>query len=196
MTGDKRHGFTLMEMLVALGLFSAVVVIATDLFFTFQKISRKTESLQRLTADARFITEAIARYVRENKIDYAAYRTPPNGAQDTLRLMSRTQVSITVHAENNCQEDAQPSFRCVLVTQGESGSERFSGSQVWIRSLQFYIVPQENPLDFAMEIGQYRTDAQPRVTVFLSVANSGDENAENYTKYDVQTTINSRIYAR
>ncbi|MDO8505008.1 MAG: type II secretion system protein [bacterium] len=193
---QTQRGFTLMEMLVALSLFSVVVVIATDLFSTFQKISRKTESLQQLTSDARFITETVARYVRENRIDYGAYSSPLSGAQNTLHLIPSAQTpTITVGVADDCW-DGKKTFRCVQVTQGNSIPERFSGADIWVRSLQFYITPAENPFAFDLESGDYLSNAQPRVTVFLSLANSKDDTAQNYTKYEVQTTITNRIYTR
>ena len=125
-----------MEMLVALGLFSVVVVIATDLFSTFQKISRKTESLQQLTSDSRFITETIARYVRENTIDYSGYASPIVGAQETLRLRTRDQDAILIAAAEDCFVGGGPPFSCVTLTRGGT-TERISGSKVWIKTLRF-----------------------------------------------------------
>lgn len=193
MIGDRRSGFTLMEMLVALGLFSVVIVIATDVFFTFQKISRKTENLQKLTTDARFIAETIARYARENSINYDA--GPFSLPQSALALISRTQVPLAIQAAD-CRDNAEAVFRCVTLTRGDSLPERLSSQEIWVRTLQFYIVPAENPAAFDLESGAYRTDVQPRVTIVISLANSADENAPNYTRYDVQTTIASRIYTR
>lgn len=192
---NTKSGFTLMEMLVALGLFSIVVVIATDVFFTFQKISRKTENLQKLTTDARFIIETIARYGRESSINYSAYARPIALPQPILAFLGRTQVPVVIQAEN-CRDDDEPEFRCITIARGDSPSERLSSHEVWVRSLQFYIAPAENPSAFDVGSGTYRTDAQPRVTIAISLANNADENTPDYTRYDVQTTITSRIYTR
>ncbi len=190
----KGAGFTLMEMLVALGLFSVVVVIATDLFFTFQKISRKTESLQHLTSDARFITETIARYIRENQIDYNAYVIPIREIQSVLHLRTSAQDEIEI-AASACTSRENLDFNCVTLKRDET-TERLSGSEVWIRAMRFYIAPEKSPFIFNVETGEYFSNTQPNVTVFLSIANNADESSENYTKYDVQTTITGRIYAR
>src|SRR3989338_5960982 len=63
-------GFTLMEMLMSLAIFSTVVTITTDIFFSYQRTQRKTEDLQKVVSTARFISEAIVREVKEGTIDY------------------------------------------------------------------------------------------------------------------------------
>ena len=194
MTGNRhgyqvraKRGFTLMEVLVALALFSVVVTVSTNLFLSFQRTSRKTESLEQLTASARFIMEKIAREVREGTVDYQAYVAPlatplnQNSTQDVLYLRNSADELISfVYAGNT------------ITLNGEE----LTGASVRVRTAQFTVIPSDNPFQFNELSGTFAADAQPRVTIFISLDNNKPEDDRDYTKYDVQTTISSRVYRR
>lgn len=181
MTGSRR-GFTLMEMLVALGLFAVVVTIATDLFLTFQRLSRKTESLDQLVANARLITERIVREVKEGTIDYDQYASTslalPQNRLD-LRNTSNTEVDF-VHRDEQLFFNGEP----------------LTSAAVRVQVAQFTIVPAADPFSFNEESGIFASNTQPRVTILLTLNNGRDPGDRDYTRYDVQTTISSRVYAR
>lgn len=59
-----KKGFTLIEVLVALAVFSTAVTIVTDVFLMSAKAQRKILATQRLQADARFVLETMAREAR------------------------------------------------------------------------------------------------------------------------------------
>ena len=193
MTGDK-NGFTLMEMLVSLALFSVVVTISTDLFFTFQRVSRKTESFEHLVSDARLIIEQIAREVREGTIHYSAYPTLPlNTPQTTLKILDSSAVPVEFAFNASCPDNSE--FPCLTIARGGS-PERLSGVDTRVINAQFFISPTLDPFNFSADTGNYLADSQPRVTVALSLDNGKDAGDPNYIRYDVQTTISSRVYRR
>jgi len=66
-----RHaGFTLMELLVALGIFAISVGLIADLFLTASRQQARTVVLSRVQGDARLIMETIAREFREGTLDF------------------------------------------------------------------------------------------------------------------------------
>jgi len=67
-------GFTLMEMVVVLAVFSTTAVMAVDLFLTVTKIQRQTRNTQVAQSDARFVLEAMVKEIRNGTIDYEYYQ--------------------------------------------------------------------------------------------------------------------------
>lgn len=181
------RGFTLMETLVALTLFSVVITIGTDLFFTFQRVGKRTEALETLVASARFITERFASEVRAGTIDYTRYAVPISGQQTALYLRDAGGAPVDFVYD----EDGD-----TLSLTIPTGSESLVSSGVRLRDAAFYITPSDDPFRFDLILGDFNADIQPRVTVFLSFDNNLAQNDTNYTRYDVQTTITSRTYRR
>src|SRR3989339_895597 len=186
MTGGKK-GFTLMEMLVALAIFSTVVTITTDIFFSYQRTQRKTEELQKVVSTARFVSEAIVREVKEGTIDYGYTNYVRSGdalsnPQTVLALKDAEgrQVIFSQSGQNGCPEGSDP---CIILTR-DSGSESITPRGVRVNSLQFYISPAQDPYSFDIGRGAFMSNAQPRVTVFMSLMDS-----ERRTQYDLQTTV-------
>lgn len=181
----EARGFTLMEVLVALALFSVIITVATNLFLSFQRTSRKTESLEQLTGSARFIVERIAREVREGTVDYEEYAT----RNVDLQVSHPTTLFLRTSANQ------QRSFALDngTITMND---EELTGSGVRVQDVQFTIVPAQDPFEFHETTGKFLANAQPRVTILLTLDNNKPESDRDYTKYDVQTTISSRVYRR
>jgi len=71
----RKKGFTLIEVIVAAGLFSVVMVLATSTFVVFVQQQRRTINQQELQNDARATMEEIANRLHENTVDYTYYAT-------------------------------------------------------------------------------------------------------------------------
>lgn len=200
-----HDGFTLVEVLVALSLFAVVVTIATDLFLSFQRTSRKTQNLEMVVTNARLVTERIVRELREGSFAYATFmQNNPNAdlAQAQTELYIRSNAAVESHiyraddsggVENVCP-DTQ-SKPCMTLAVG-SATESLTGAGVRVRDARFFIAPTKDPFEFVGATGTFLANAQPRVTMYLSFENTKDPADPNYARYDVQTTISSRIYRR
>lgn len=90
MTGSpfsmERKGFTLIEVVVAVAVFSMTALMAVNLFVLFIQHQRRTLNQQELQNDARAVIEQIAKDVREGSIDYTYYST--NFAATPTKLFS------------------------------------------------------------------------------------------------------------
>lgn len=201
-TKRGARGFTLMEMLVSLGLFAIVITIATDLFLSFQRASRKTERLETMVANARLTLERIASGVKEGSIEYARYQEEGidltvNSPQRRLYILNTNQESVRfTYADCSAVVEG---LDCIQLV-GPTGSESITSEQLRVRDVQFFIHPAGDPALFvttegAERQGQYAADAQTRVTVMLSF-DAGSPDDPQYVRYDVQTTISSRAYVR
>lgn len=69
----RRPGFTLIELLIVAAVFSLLFLVGTTVFVSVQTRQRNILTRQRLTADGRYVLEAMARQLRLGTIDYTYY---------------------------------------------------------------------------------------------------------------------------
>jgi prepilin-type N-terminal cleavage/methylation domain-containing protein len=198
-TNDR--GFTLMELLVVLGLFSTVVVASSDIFLLANRSQRKLFGLERTQADARFTMEAITREVRTGLIDYAYYagRGTAMGTPDgELALIDSTntkvkfQVSDTSNEANCADASSKP---CLLVSVGGGTPTAVTPKGVQVNNAKFYISPTTDPNVLDPNTGAYAANVQPHVTVVLILRSTRERSTEQSVVY-LQTTATNRKYKR
>lgn len=194
----SRDGFTLVELLVVLGIFSTVVVSASDIFLLVSRAQRKVYALERTQADARYTMEAISREIRTGRIDYAAYGGTVTSPADTLRLLDIDKTPIVFRRSaadesSLCADTA--SVPCLVVLIGLNAPVAVTPKGVIARNLQFYVEPGVDPLTFDPATGGYAADTQPFVTVVLSLEGASNQAGER-SPVNVQTTITTRDYRR
>lgn len=204
MTGDKRNpqddrGFTLMEMLVALGLFSIIMSVGMDIYLLAGRAQRKVFSLERLQSDARFAMEAITREVRTGSIDYAYYATRGTGIglPDTeLALVSSDNTRLRFHRSDASNESAcadEESRPCLLVTVDGNAPASITPKGAKLNSVGFYVAPAFDPFEFTAT--GWQSNVQPHVTVVLGLQSVGERVNES-VEINLQTTATSRAYRR
>ena len=178
MIGGKK-GFTLIEVLVALAIFSVVVTISTDLFMTYQRLQRKTEAMQELNGAARNIMERIVREARENEINYGGEELA--WPATTLSLKDFEDKPIIFQ---QVEKDLQ------ISVDNQSASLLPKGVQ--LKDLKFYIMPRKNPFQF--DTTDYLSHAQPFVFISMTLEKTGAQLTENTVT--LQTAVSNRIYKR
>ena len=208
-TEKRRHGrdhvasrgFTLLEMLVALTIFSTLVVAATNIFMMSSRTQRKIFDLENMQASARYTMEAMVREVRTGLIDYGYYasRGSPIATPDhELALIDSEGESIRFFessAETVSYCPDQESRPCLLVTVGANPPAPISPKGIKVRSVSFYVSPEADPFEFDPSSGSYLSDIQPSVTMLLSFESSSRKIDER-TYTHLQTTATSRAYKR
>lgn len=188
-----------MEMLVALTLFSVVVTVTTDLFFTFQRTSRRTENLESVVASGRLMMEQIAREARQGTIDYDWYARQSidlsaRAAQPVLALRDREGGQVQFEFDENLGT-------LMMSRRGGNPESLNSPDTAVLRNAYFSITPASDPFQFISDqddprAGQFGADIQPRVTILLALRTAALRGQQNYLEYDLQTTISSRVYRR
>lgn len=85
-----RRGFTLIEVVVTMGVFSIASLLAVNLFVFFVQQQRRTVSQQELQSDARVVMEDIADQLREGVVDYDYYEVnnPMSTPSNRTKLFS------------------------------------------------------------------------------------------------------------
>jgi prepilin-type N-terminal cleavage/methylation domain-containing protein len=197
----QQRGFTLMEMLVAITVFTTLIVTATNIFMLASRSERKVFDMESMQASARFTLEAIAREIRTGLIDYAYYtnrqlmmQTP----EKVLALIDSEETPIKFYESNENNEDRcldENSRPCLLVEVGSLAPVPLSPKGTKVRALNFYISPEQDPFVFDVVSYSYLTNTQPSVTVVLSLESAGRRFNEQ-SSLDLQTTIASRKYKR
>ncbi len=154
-----RRGFTLVEVVVTLGIFSIAALMAVNLFVIFLQQQRRTVSQQELQNDARAVVEQIAQDIREGQINYGFYeeafptekrtlfsaldgKDGTLGANQYLALLSSLNESIQYRLQGTVIERQQGTSVWVSVTP----------ESLDIQSFTFSISPSEDPFQAASSI--------------------------------------------
>lgn len=199
---SDKNGFTLMEMVVALGIFSIGVVAATSIMVRSNRIQSRIITSDRTQSEMRRILDAMAQQVRDDSIDYSYYQSRFGGAginrpDTTLALRDASnnafQYRLSVPGEEGLCPDAQ-SAPCVLYVTN-STTTAISPKGTNISGLSFYISPTSDPFTVNPVTGVYDNNLQPRVTIVFTLTSLGAR-VEDTSVVHLQTTIASRAYQR
>jgi len=192
----SQAGFTVMETVLVLGIFSIATTYAISIFVQSNAIQKRTANVQRTTSDARYVLEVMAREFRMGSLDYtfSGYQLPLTDVQSILALRD----------ENN-----QPvRFRRSEVEAGRfavqicSSSETCAAPGDWleitppelsVERLSFYLSPSQSP--FVWQLPDYAANQQPLLTIVLETKSLlYDPTAAHLSHF--QTTVSSRNYQR
>ncbi len=205
-----RPGFTFMEMIVVVTIFSILIMATSDIFMRAQRTQRKTAALQRLQDDARFLTQKVTSELQAGSIDYAdvAYTNAqscdaaapsaikPIDGNSILALRRFDGSHLYIKKDDTSgvcvDEESTP---CLAMSDDNVTWSSASSRGVKIESLAFYISPDKDPFLFCEQSATYLRNVQPRVTISLK-ASATVKGLRDAVKLSVQTTISSREYKR
>lgn len=162
---QAKTGFTLLELIVAMGIFSIVLIIATGLFVSITRSQKRVQSLSKLQGDARFLIENMAQAVRIDGIDYSYYRDPDgdNDPSDAILNVSSSPQSTLVtksaagdrtvywklpgtNAISVClQKSTEPFVKCWADSSNSSNFLPVTPTNVNITKFNVYISPGSDP---------------------------------------------------
>lgn len=178
----NRNGFTLIEVLVAVGIFSFVVAIAVGGFARALRSQREIAGLAAANTAASLAVEQMSREVRTG-IDFRCdlglgnIQTCPAGGAETSRIVFTNanfeEVAYCLH--QNGVWRGVGSAAC-----GTGASEKITGDNLIVKNLVFTV--------FGAELGD---DLPPRVTIFLGA--SPTEKTIQSLSVNIQTTVSSRV---
>ncbi len=176
------EGFTLVEMLIAVTLFSIASVIIASIFINSITLEQNTLSYQKLQNNSRYILEKIAKEVRGRELVLIFPGENPTSSINFYPDEMGNVVSVYLGENNDLKY-------------WENGLEdSLNTVDVAVEEFKVYILPVESP--FSMEPA---SNIQPRVTIMLKLKNRqvGNDTDNKYTKeLSVQTTISSKNYKR
>lgn len=181
----KLHvsGFTLIEMVVVLGIFLIASTAATSIFVSANKASRRTVAIARVGGDARWVMEKMVDDIRLSSIDYAELRLDSSGKTSQLPLVTQ---------EGQAFGYALLDGAVAFLPPGSTTPTRITTNTVTVRRLDFYVWPTKDPFVLA---GDGRTLGQPRVTIVFETETTGGKKEEQ-SRLSLQTTVSTRVYKR
>lgn len=177
---EKNRGFTLVEILVALFIFSLFLGAVTNMFFFSIASQRRILAEQQLVSQVLFLQEYISRTLRQaNKelVDPASCLTGVGVGYNYEITYSGHGIKI-LNRQDECQEFFLQNGRIV---EAIDGFEQFiSPDELEIVALNFEI-SGESQLD----------NVQPRVSLFIDLRSRGGK-PEDKIDIKVQTTLSQR----
>src|SRR3989344_2963024 len=162
----KNRGFTLIELIVALGLFSIIMVITTGGFVRFLKTERQALSFVSVNNNLGAAIEQMAKEIRTGK----NFCTNGQSCQspDVLSFVNSKGVEVPYCLESGAGKRNEG--------QDCSSGQEITGSKVSVGYLNFIVSDNDN--------------YPPRITILIG-ANPNNESASIYTA-NLQTTVSSR----
>lgn len=162
---NNIRGFTLIEMLVAVFMFSVVMAVASGFFAKTMVLQRRLFLMQQVQENVNFVLESMAREIRVGHI---------------CELQTLCQSGTVLNLEHPVNGSIQYSLLGDQVQRIEDGTATIiSSSAVKFTRLNFLISGIEN-----------FDGKQPRVTIILRArATSGDQ----FSEINAQTTVSPRF---
>jgi len=184
-------GFTIMETIMVLGVFTIATTYALAIFVQSNTVQKRTANIQRTLVDARYVMEVMAREFRMGQIDYDYYGGPLPSPAAELYLLD---------INNNPVR-----FRRFVNEQSGNGTVQLFFGGNWldvtppdlnISRLDFYLSPPEDP--FVWNGSGYNSNQQPALTIILTSKSLHQEGGllQDPREGHFQTTVTSRKYVR
>lgn len=176
MKTDSRPAFTLIEMIIAITVFTIFIGFSLSTYLVFHRANQDALTVRSMVMDTELLMDELLDAVRENRIDYADFTEGK-----TLRLVSPDGLE---NKEYTWDADAET----LSVTSGDSTAILHS-EDLKITYLNFDVFPEENPYsDRSKDDIQY----QPIVMIDLRVSRLGRMDEE--LSFDLRSSITSRFY--
>ena len=191
---QQQRGFTLMEMLVVLGIFATISVAVTDIFLLSTKAQRRVGDAERTQGDARSALEYLVRTVRTGTIAYDLLPNPLPTPLTSIAVRNNGGMLLQFSLSSDPLACGSSAIPCLLVTEGEAVSVTapLTSNNVAVNDLRFFLSPQTDPFSFDASAGSYASDAQPILTVSMTVSPPG----KTAQQIVLQTSVTPRQYAR
>ena len=154
---SNQQGLSLMEMVVAVGVFSILALLTMGLFGSTLRGQQTALAQIRVEREAQLILEILSKKIRSSRVDYASYPSGTVGtSEETLYLIDQTDARLSF--TYNTTDDALD-----LVIDGGS-PEPLSSGNVSVTDLDFFISPTTDPFTAGSV-----PNTQPRVTVVITI---------------------------
>ncbi|MFA6322928.1 MAG: type II secretion system protein [Candidatus Buchananbacteria bacterium] len=155
MIGNKsglknNFGFTLLEIVVVLGIFTLIFLVATDIFMMTLKAQRQTSARQQDLSELRFTLDSMVRQIKNSELDYQEDIANPDARysldQDAGISGSETELHL-IDNQGNRYGYFLDNLGGGVVKVSVNGQETALNdpNAVTVVKLLFYINPATNP---------------------------------------------------
>lgn len=169
-----KEGFTLLEMLVSIAIFSVVIISSIGVLLSISAGQAKSSSAQVIQDNIRYTLELMTKELRQ-----AGTYTPSscNGSQcAVLTFVSASGANVTYCLSSGTVKRSTGSQSCA--TEGSP----LTSDEVEITTLHFYVVGSQAGA----------LDGQPRATIVLK-GNSRTAKLAEQSSFSLQSTVTRRL---
>jgi prepilin-type N-terminal cleavage/methylation domain-containing protein len=188
----NQKGTSLIELLVAVTLFSVIILSATSIFKSVIDGQRNSISAQNVQENIRYAMERMSKEIRMAKISnhnceqlFFPQPTAANkvfnisgGNNDILYFKNKDDICVAYYLESN-----RLKIKILKISNGESFVDFITPSNTLVSNLKFYTVDDK--------IGAFHS-VQPYVTMVMDIKAVGL--AIHAQEMKVQMTVSSRYY--
>jgi prepilin-type N-terminal cleavage/methylation domain-containing protein len=219
-----RPGFTVIEMIITMAVFSIVLGVIIQIFIFTSRTQRSGRSVQEAYAEARVVVETMSREIQNGSIDYSYYTTSvsnPNlesltAAVNVAALRDSQGQAVRFRCVNQgtddlCDPSAPITHGQIQVCRGSGCSSEnnswapltddatyVTGWRVWLGPAHdpFQRDPDYDPINPSPEHpSQYMSEEQPWLTAVISVL-PRPVSGQALPEVRLQSTVSSRTYLR
>jgi prepilin-type N-terminal cleavage/methylation domain-containing protein len=185
-TKPRTAGFTLIEMMVSVAIFSTVMTIALGALLAMSESDRKAQTLKSVINNLNFSLDAMSRSMRTG-VNYhcdvsqgtvTVSRDCSSTAATSIAFLSSDNQTIKYCRGNGSTCDAAGT--AVLVSKNGAAYAPVTATEVTITNLQFYVSGAES------------VALQPHVVILLS--GTVPVSASQNSVFDLQTSVTQRLY--
>lgn len=195
----KKRGFTLIEIMVAMVVFSIFMGVVFNTYFSLISSNQNADTVRQMYSGARDAFSVLAEDIRLSAIDYNDAQTETNKAK-SLYLLSKDGLKRTVYrVEKNVDKEGffvisrAESYRDSLSAGfSESDAQLITSPQLLIKSFKFIVTPQGDPYS-SDSYDIWSNQFQPQVTILATFVNNDQA---GQVEFPLQTTISSRVYTK
>jgi len=163
-----KRGYTLIELMVAVGLFALIMTLASGAYLVMIGINRQTQNITAGINDLSFALETMTRNIR---LGYGY--TCPTGTNDCIIDASTDNFSFSNEHDKAVAYSLDPIAYIIQQSVDGVPSPLTDSSAVKVTSLTFYVSGTDRPP------ADYN---QPHVTITVSgTIDTGHEKTENFT---------------
>jgi prepilin-type N-terminal cleavage/methylation domain-containing protein len=166
----KSKGITLIELIVAMGIFSVIIVIVVSLFAATLRGYRKSAALQNVQENARFLLDFMTKEIRQSTIISVVGAGGYHGYTLNIKRPDDTEITYIFDGTN--------------IQRLGGGADGAINSQQVMVSGGFFISGTTG--------GTGADSFQPKVTISLKVQTQATK-AEERASIDLQATLSQRI---
>ncbi|MBI1956914.1 MAG: type II secretion system protein [Candidatus Niyogibacteria bacterium] len=136
MTTPKTAGFTLLEMIAALGVFSVVIIIFSSTFLSLLNAERKAQIASTIQNNLRFAVEVMMKEIRTG----TGYIVPLSPDNTSIAFFNADNESIVYRASEPVPDPRCPTGEGRRIERSEDGGTSFlplTSEQICIERLEF-----------------------------------------------------------
>jgi prepilin-type N-terminal cleavage/methylation domain-containing protein len=139
---SSQRGYTLLEMMISLAIFSLVMVLATGALFAFVSGDRKSRSTNDVTNNLTFAIESMTRSIRTGTNFQCGGQGGTNcwpTGQGTFTFQDQNGTTITYLTKTDTSTGATSIGKCTSVPCTSSNSLSLTDPRITIQNMTFYV---------------------------------------------------------